>query len=340
MQLSWKPYQLEFTEPAVTSRGSYTHKTSWLLSLCNGNSCGTGEASPLPDLSRDGQQDLVPVMEQMQLWLLEGLEIPQVLEQIEAFPSLQFALECAWLDMQSGGNGILFENSFTQKKSPIPINGLVWMNDTDAMLQQALKKAASGFSVIKFKVGAKDHDAECRMLEAFRKKHNAFAVEIRLDANGAFDQETALEILHDFSKFDIHSVEQPIKAGQAEAMADIVAKSATDIALDEELISCTPNAAETLLKLIRPAYIVLKPTLIGGFRNCDYWINTAYKHNIGWWATSALEGNVGLGHIAQWTASKPLKMVQGLGTGALFRNNFPATTYLSGDQLWFGGNQE
>jgi O-succinylbenzoate synthase len=235
-------------------------------------------------------------------------------------------------------------NNFLSKKSGIPINGLVWMNDIDSMEEEANQKINAGFKIIKFKVGALDFDAECRLFERIRKKHSAFDLEIRLDANGAFSPDTALEQLGELSRFEIHSLEQPIRANNWDDMQKICALSPIDIALDEELIGYSNHNeselredARKLLQYIKPKYIILKPTFIGGLDRCDIWAEESWKNEIGWWSTSALEGNIGLFAIAKWASkymNHPKFMVQGLGTGSLFVKNFPANTEVKNGHLY------
>lgn len=332
--LSWKTYRLDFIKPARTSRGEYNTKDVLILELNTGSCRGVGEASPLPDLSIDGSADLEKPLIQVQEWFRQGMDLQEILEQLTAFPSLQFALDSAWRQVLTC-SPVMFDTAFTRGEKPIPINGLVWMEDIVSMENEALRKAEQGFSCIKFKVGAQDHDAECRMLENFRKKFSAFQVELRLDANGAYSSTEVHEILNDLHRFGIHSIEQPVKAGQWELIEEVCRKSKIPVALDEELIGVSINDGPQLLKAVNPAYIILKPGLLGGFANCDRWIGMAEKINCGWWATSALESNVGLGHIAQWVSAKNNPLHQGLGTGALYKNNFPSGTRLKGEQMWF-----
>ncbi len=244
--------------------------------------------------------------------------------------------ETAVNDLQNGGRHIVFENDFSAKGKGIPINGLVWMNDTATMLEEARQKIEQGFTCIKFKVGALDFDAECRMIEAVRKVYNAFKLEIRLDANGAFHPDNALDQLRDLSRFDLHSIEQPIKAGQWELMEELCAKSPLKIALDEELIGLDVyTRGATLLKTIKPAYLIFKPSLLGGFSHTRAWIDLCHKHDTGWWITSALESNIGLNAIAQFTANYHVQMPQGLGTGQLYINNFSSPLVIHKAHLWY-----
>jgi len=335
MRLHWEKHLLQFNKPARTSRGAYTEKSVWLVYLSEGNLRGVGEVAPLPDLSIDGQVDFDQVLTQLQYFAGEGLPFTELLNLCSDYPALTFGLECAHLDLIGGGTGILFDTPFTKGEMGMRINGLVWMNDAESMYNEALSKIESGFSCLKFKVGALDPDAECRLLEKIRKVRNAFQLEIRLDANGAWAADEALYFLKEFSRFEIHSIEQPIKAGQADAMQEVCAKSPVPIALDEEIIGHSVSDALSLLQTIRPPYIILKPTLLGGFGNADAWISAANKTSTGWWSTSALEGNIGLSAIAQWASSKNPAMPQGLGTGSLFNNNFSSRTIVRGEEIWF-----
>lgn len=335
IELSFEKHTLDFISPARTSRGEYVQKSVLLIALHDGHHKGIGEASPLPDLSIDGQSDLTIPLENIQIQLREGQAMDSIIAGLNHYPSLQFALECAWLGLQSKSEK-LFDTEFTRREKGIQINGLVWMNDIESMLQSAFDKVEQGFRCIKFKIGALDHDDECRMTERLRKKYNSHQLEIRVDANGAFSPDDALKKIKDFSKFEIHSIEQPINAGQWDAMQEICAKSKIDIALDEELIGVNEaEIGEKMLSFIAPEYLILKPTLLGGFGRSDKWIQLAEKQGIQWWATSALESNIGLDHIAQWVSGKQTDMPQGLGTGALYKNNFIAKSRLIKDVMWY-----
>ncbi len=325
MILTAEKHVLQFIKPAKTSRGEYAEKDVLLLTLKEGNTVYQAEVAPLSDLSVDGKLDLLglisPFLEQSHT----ENSLMELLEFCTPYPSLRFGVY-ALLQKLRAHSTIWADTPFTRKESALKINGLVWMNDIESMSEEAENKVNQGFTCIKFKVGALDFDAECRMLEAFRKRHKAFDIEIRLDANGAFPSDSALSMLKDLSRFEIHSIEQPIKAENHDWMARICRESAIDIALDEELIGFPVENAHHLLTQLKPQYIILKPTLIGGFDRCDSWIKTALKENIGWWSTSALEGNIGLFDIAQWVSAYPVTMPQGLGTGALFVKNFPQNT--------------
>jgi L-alanine-DL-glutamate epimerase-like enolase superfamily enzyme len=214
------------------------------------------------------------------------------------------------------------------------------MDTKEEMLKQAFEKIESGFNCIKFKVGAIDFDEECRMLEAIRKKYSSFNIEIRLDANGAFKNDEALHQLKELSRFDIHSIEQPIKPKQLDLMQELCKKSTIAIALDEELIGVdVERDGKKLLRYINPQFIILKPTLIGGFSLSEKWIHFATEMNIGWWATSALESNIGLNAIAQWTSSLDTNLPQGLGTGGLYSNNIPSPLVVKNGFLFYDVNK-
>jgi o-succinylbenzoate synthase len=333
-------HELQFIKPARTSRGEmkthtvyYTHLTHRLTGKKT-----WGEAAPLPGLSIDDRTDFEAQLAHFCMLISEGVQ-PKELE-LEEFPSIRFALECALLEQRYQEQHILFDTPFI-KGEGIAINGLVWMDNTDNMLQQAGQKIDAGFACIKFKVGALDFDEECRMIEAVRKRYSPFQLEIRLDANGAFKNEEALEQLKELSRFGIHSIEQPVKAGQWDYMQEVCAKSMIPIALDEELIGINASRNKSLLlKQIKPAYIILKPTLVGGFDQSNQWIEAAQQLNIGWWATSALESNLGLNAISQWVSTHPIKMPQGLGTGALYSNNVLSPLYIEHGKIYYNTTVE
>lgn len=337
MYISIEKHILQFIKPAKTSRGEYAEKPAYLLWIKDGNISVCGEASPLHDLSIDGKVDLIEIVKTFENQKLTPQDLLEILDSWKAYPSLRFALFCCLekLKVQGENKNIWVNNAFTSGLEGIKINGLVWMNDVDSMYQEAIEKIHAGFTCIKIKVGALDFDAECRLIEKIRKQFNAFKIELRLDANGGFSTEDALFQIKELSRFEIHSLEQPIKAYQPEMMGEICAKSKIDIALDEELIGVNLDNAVSLLSVISPKYIIVKPTLLGGFDICDQWITEASKQNIGWWSTSALEGNIGLSDIAQWVSTYKLSMPQGLGTGSLFVKNFPAKTKTVEEHLFY-----
>ncbi|MFN9519763.1 MAG: o-succinylbenzoate synthase [Bacteroidota bacterium] len=331
MKASYQSYELKFIKPARTSRGEMKSHTAYIIQLQQGNFTAFGEASPIPGLSRDTLSE----MEQKLSELCEVLSTNQTLSTIDLtnFPSIQFACEVLQLNMKQRVPFKVFDCSF-YNGHPIKINGLVWMNSIDEMIAEAKQKIAAGFSSIKFKVGAHDFDAECRMLEHIRKLQHPFQLDIRLDANGAFTTGDAIEKLRELSRFAIHSIEQPVKPNQHEFMHELCVKSKIPIALDEELIGhFSDTNKEKLLTTIRPHYIILKPTLLGGFAESDAWIKLAQENEIGWWATSSLESNIALNALAQWCSTHPLQWPQGLGTGSLYANNIPSPLRTDGEYL-------
>lgn len=316
-------HRLDFIKPAKTSRNTFLHRDIWLIELTDSNgNTGQGEASPLSLMSVDDN----PEYEQNLSQKLHAFCANGSMEEAEldAWPSIRFGLETALLELNALDHK-LYDTSFTRGEEAIPINGLVWMNEAELMLEEALEKIKAGFKVIKIKVGALDFDEECRLLERIRNKFDAFKVTLRLDANGGFKADEAQEQLTELSRFEIHSIEQPIATGQWDDMARLCKESPIDIALDEELIGVHKGVdKQHLLQYIQPKYIILKPNLVGGFIQSDEWIRMARKQGIRWWATSALESNIGLNAIAQWVSQYDNALPQGLGTGALFKNNFPS----------------
>ncbi len=321
-------YTLNFKFEAGTSRGTMTSKDSYFIKLydqANPAIFGIGECSPLVGLSPDLGGDLSLAMQHAikSISQIDNLNLNHIYDIIpSAYPALQFAFETAILDLQSGGRRILFNNDFTLSKSTIPINGLVWMGDKSTMLQRIKDKIAEGFNTIKIKIGAINFDDELDLIKHIRNEYSKDRITIRLDANGAFRPEEALGILDSLEKFDIHSIEQPIMAGNRKAMKKLCSQSPIPIALDEELIGVGERKEKIqLLENIKPAFIIIKPTLLGGLEKSKGWIELAKDRSIAWWITSALESNIGLNAIAQFTANYNIDMPQGLGTGQLFHNN-------------------
>lgn len=321
IKASYKKYVLNFKRPSGTSRGVLTEKETWFIILEQNGKKGIGECGILRTLSIDDRPDY----EEKLKWTCENIHLGKdfLWEALLEFPSIQFGVEQAFLSLESENPFVLFPSEFTSGKKSISINGLVWMGDEAFMKQQIEEKLASGFKCIKLKIGAIDFRKELDLLQFIRTHFDEKTIEIRVDANGAFAPEETLVKLQKLSEFKLHSIEQPIKAGNWKEMAVLCKKTPLPIALDEELIGVfTYEEKEQLLQAIQPQYIILKPSLIGGFKGAEEWISLAEKYKIGWWITSALESNIGLNAIAQWTFTLQNKMPQGLGTGALYTNNF------------------
>ncbi len=334
---SYKKHILQFIKPSRTSRGEIKTHTVYYIFLQHGNKITWSEAAPLIGLSIDAVENIEEKIQQFCLQINEGAHPLQL--DLEKFPSIRFAFESALKELENEQQHIVFNTNFI-KGSKISINGLVWMDTRDEMLKQAFEKIESGFNCIKFKVGAIDFDEECRMLETVRKKYSSFKIEIRLDANGAFKNDEALHQLKELSRFEIHSIEQPIKQKQIDLMQEICKKSPIAIALDEELIGVNVERdGKKLLQHINPQFIILKPTLLGGFLLSEKWILHATEMNIGWWATSALESNIGLNAIAQWISSLDTNLPQGLGTGSLYSNNIPSPLVVKNGFLFYDVNK-
>jgi o-succinylbenzoate synthase len=320
MQATYQKYILNFKRPSGTSRGILKTKETWFIILNDNEKQGIGECGILRTLSIDDRPDY----EEKLKWVCSNINLglEKLLSEVFDFPSIQFGLEQAFLSLQSKSVFDLFPSEFTKGNQAIPINGLVWMGDKEFMKTQIKEKLATGFSCIKMKIGAIDFKTEMDLLTSIRKEFSSSEIELRVDANGGFDPDNALEKLKKLSELEIHSIEQPIKQGQFEEMASLCEKTPLPIALDEELIGVFSVAKkQELLQMILPQYIILKPSLIGGFRGVKEWIDIAEKENISWWITSALESNVGLNAIAQWTYTLNNNMPQGLGTGGLYTNN-------------------
>ncbi len=320
-----------FKFPAGTSRGVLYSKSSSFLILEENGMMGIGECSTIPGLSIDPPHHYEQALKQLCSDIDQGKNITQI--RLSEFPSIAFGLETAAIDLKQGGLHRLFKSSFSEGKTGIPINGLVWMGSKEFMRKQIREKIDAGYRCIKIKVGALELETELTLLTDIRKEFSPSDIEIRLDTNGGFSPRNALENLKLFSEYHIHSVEQPIKPLQWEEMAVICEKSPIPIALDEELIGILPN--KTLLEQVKPHFIILKPSLIGGFTVAEQWIALAKKRDIGWWITSALESNIGLNAIAQWTASLQTTLPQGLGTGLLYKNNIPSPLEIKNAQLFY-----
>jgi L-alanine-DL-glutamate epimerase-like enolase superfamily enzyme len=263
----------------------------------------------------------------------------QLWEALLEFPSIQFGVEMAFQSLASETPFLLFPSAFTEGKKNMVINGLVWMGEGEFMKQQIEEKLAQGFHCIKLKIGAIDFQKELDLLYFIRQNFDADTIEIRVDANGAFHESDALYKLNQLSGYKLHSIEQPIAKNHTDSMSELCKNTPIPIALDEELIGVFSYAEkEALLIKIKPQYIILKPSFVGGFRGTQEWIDLAKKHQIGWWITSALESNIGLNAIAQWTFLQQNSMPQGLGTGGLYTNNFDCPLEVKNGHLSYNPN--
>ncbi|TYA59130.1 o-succinylbenzoate synthase [Formosa maritima] len=337
MTATYQKFILNFKQPSGTSRGILKTKETWFIKLEDHGKIGIGECGLFRGLSVDDVPHYQDILKWACLNIHLGLEV--LLDELFKFPSIQFGLETAFTSLKSKDSFELFPSKFTQNTDSIPINGLIWMGTESFMKQQIKEKIDTGFSCIKMKIGAIDFQTELKLLKSIRKEFSKKDIELRVDANGAFQPSEALGKLKMLSEYHIHSIEQPIKQGQIQEMARLCEDSPLPIALDEELIGVfSKENKRELLQSIKPQYIILKPSLIGGFTGSKEWIQLAESQNIGWWITSALESNVGLNAIAQWTYMLNSKLPQGLGTGSIFTNNFDCPLQVKSGTLQYRKN--
>ena len=332
------PRTLHFKQPAGTSRGVYTTRQSWFITITSPDAPdrkGMGECAPLPDLSCDA----IPEYERILTSICNMFALTGKLnhDMLRPYPSMLFGLETALLSFERGGDQ-LFDTPFARGEEGIPINGLVWMGNYDEMLARLESKMQEGFRCVKLKIGAIDFFRELDLIKRIRQVYSKEQIELRVDANGGFTPDNAMNRLEQLAKYDIHSIEQPIRQHQWPDMAQLCKNTPLPIALDEELIGVNiVSMKEHLLDTIRPQYIILKPSLHGGMTGSREWIRMAKERGIGSWITSALESNVGLNAIAQFASDvygPAITMPQGLGTGMLFTDNIPMPLEIRGDQLW------
>ena len=337
MKANYYKHILNFKVPSGTSRGILKTKETWYITITKDNKKGIGECGILRGLSADDRPDYETQLKYTCQNIEKGLDV--LYKENEKFPSIQIGLEMSFKSLEANDPFILFPSNFTNGNDAIPINGLIWMGDKAFMNRQIKQKIADGFDCIKMKIGAIDFQTELDILKGIRQNFSESDIEIRVDANGAFSTDSALEKLKRLSDFQLHSIEQPIQPKQWEDMAKLCENTSLPIALDEELIGVfNDEIKQNLLKTINPQYIILKPSFIGGFKGSDTWISLAEKQNIGWWITSALESNVGLNGIAQYTYLKQNPMPQGLGTGSLFTNNITAPLQVKNGTLQYNTN--
>ncbi len=334
MKASYEKYILKFKRPSGTSRGLLKEKETWFLKLTDKDQFGIGECGMFRGLSVDDRPDFEDRLHELCHLINENQNIPP--DFLKEFPAIQMGYETALLSFNAKNTFELFPSKFTRGEEDIPINGLVWMGDLTFMKEQISEKIAQGFRCIKLKIGALDFENEIELLKGIRSSFSKEKLILRVDANGAFQRSDIMDKLKKLSDLGIHSIEQPIAANQQEVMREVCAITPLPIALDEELIGCFDKADRAaLLDKIKPQYIILKPTLLGGFKSCEEWIELAEARSIGWWITSALESNLGLNAIAQWTYNLEPHSFQGLGTGGLFTNNIEAPLEVDSGYLKF-----
>jgi len=334
MKATYKKYILEFKTASGTSRGVLTTKETWFIFIENHGKIGIGECGILRTLSIDDRPDYEDKLK----WVCENISlgVEQLWQELLEFPSIQFGVEMAFLSLQSQNKFELFPSKFTSGVAKMKINGLIWMGEAAYMKSQIEQKLAAGFDCIKLKIGAIDFDKELELLAFIRQNFKPSEVEIRVDANGAFHSNEALDKLNQLAGFQLHSIEQPIAKNQTDKMAELCKITPIPIALDEELIGVfSSDEKYHLLKKINPQYIILKPSLIGGFKGTLEWIAIAEQFQIKWWITSALESNIGLNAITQFTYTLQNKLPQGLGTGGLYTNNFDAPLAIEKGHIYY-----
>ncbi|MCS6933922.1 MAG: o-succinylbenzoate synthase [Chitinophagales bacterium] len=331
------PYRLKFVSPILTSRGSMQYKTGFYVFLKHGARIGTGECSIIEGLSLESHAEARNELEELCHWVKKT----QRAEEGKCrYASVQFAWDSAIADLKNGGNKILYPSDFTAGKGKIPINGLIWMGDEEFMARQIQERAGAGFRCIKMKIGALPFEREVQLLDNFRRNYPPGKTELRLDANGAFTEKDVWEKLQQLAVFDVHSLEQPVPPGQHELMREICKSSPIPIALDEELIHIAAERAYDVIDYLKPAYLVIKPSLVGGFKVAEEFVQRAERLRIGWWVTSALESNIGLNALAQWVANRNVSAVQGLGTGLLYTNNVSSPLCVKDGYLLYDCSKE
>lgn len=332
MRLAYAPYILKFRKPAGTSRGVLLEKPTFFVKVFDENDpsrFGIGECSVFPGLSPEADGNYgYKLME-----LLANVALGKPTD-LSSHSSIQIGFEQALRDFSGGCRHVYFPSEFTDGKTEIQINGLVWMGSFDEMIERIDEKVKDGFRCIKLKIGAIDWKQEIDMIEHIRNKYSDSDLQIRVDANGAFTMENALARMKHLADLGVHSIEQPIITDNVELLHFLCWIAPLPIALDESLIGIYGRTQkEAMLSQVKPAYIILKPSLCGGFAGAEEWIEIADGLGIGWWVTSALESNVGLNAIAQWTANLGVTLPQGLGTGGLYTNNFESPLVLQSDML-------
>ncbi len=338
----WKEITLTPKFELGTSKGSITSRTVWYLIAWHSERPevkGIGEAALFPGHSKEFPAEVRTKL--LELCADTSDWSQRVNGDLKNVPSVRFAVEQCLKDLGVSGSKVLFPSTFTLGKQGIPINGLVWMGDRSTMKERMRERIDSGFTTIKLKIGAIGIEDELALLKSIRAEFSAKAITLRVDANGAFDARTAPEVLKRLAELEVESIEQPVPPGLYEVMEELCATSPLPIALDEDLIGLnTRDAKADLLDAVRPRYIVIKPSMVGGWASAEEWIALARSRSIGWWITSALESSIGLNAVAQWTATLDVDRAQGLGTGGVYVDNIPAPLEAVRGELRFRPERE
>lgn len=344
LQADFYKRTFHFGFDARTSRGQLRERNCWFLKVLDDQAKaeGVGEIAPLPGLSIESdeevEQQLKAIVEKINSGHFAGKKINDLSDVEVFFPeqyssSVRTGIEIAFLDLLHGGRKVIFDNSFSRKESGVPTNGLIWIGGLDAMLQQVAIKIEQGFRTLKIKIGSLDFEKEIDILQYIRRKYYRETITIRLDANGAFKNKEVFYKLNELARWEIHSIEQPLMPGQVEEMAELCKKSPIPIALDEELVGKDFEANRQIIEKIKPQFLILKPSIMGGFNKTKKLIELADRQGIGWWITSALESSIGLNAVAQFTAGYPVTIPQGLGTGQIYTDNIESPLIIDKGEL-------
>lgn len=337
LRARWIERSLRPRFPLVTSKGTITARTVWYLIAWDSERPevrGIGEAAPFPGHSREFPADVKTKL--LELCADTSNWIRRLNDDLVDVPSVRFAVEQCLKDLDASGSKVLLPSAFTLGRQGIPINGLVWMGDRETMRRRIREQIEAGFTTIKMKIGGIGIEEELALLAEVRRDHGPDDITLRVDANGALDARNAPTVLRRLADLGVHSIEQPVKPGLYESMAELCERSPVPIALDEDLIGLnTHDARADLLDHVKPRYIVIKPSLVGGWSAAEEWIALAGARGIGWWITSALESTIGLNAIAQWTATLDVAVAQGLGTGRVYTDNVPSPLDVRGGRLWY-----
>ena len=321
----WKEVTLTPKFELGTSKGPITTRTVWYLIAWHEERPdvkGIGEAALFPGHSKEFPADVRTKL--LELCMDTSNWRSRLNDDLVDVPSVRFAVEQCLRDLEASGSKVLFPSPFTLGRQGIPINGLVWMGDKPTMMKRLREQIDGGYTTVKMKIGAIDIDEEIALLKSVREEFDARDIALRVDANGAFHARNAMDVLHRLADLQVESIEQPVAPGLYEVMAELCERSPLPIALDEDLTGLnTRDSKVDLLEHVKPKYIVIKPSLVGGWLAAEEWIALARERQIGWWITSALESNIGLNAIAQWTATLGVTRAQGLGTGRVYTDNVP-----------------
>ena len=303
-RIAWAPYRIPFVTPYQTAHGASTHRTGLILRLeTDTGFVGLGEANLDPSRPEQDAEAIYPHVEALARALLASTpdEYHEALEEHatggDAERAAHCAIETALADAggrSSGGSlATLLASQFAGEASivhqRVRVNATIAQQRTEAAAHAALLAVAAGFSCVKLKVGMEPSiDAEVQRVKTIREVIGP-DTKLRLDANGAWREDVAIETIKALEPYEIELIEQPVPAGDFDALDRVRAALTTTIAADEAVVDY-----ETAERAIHSAdAVVLKPMRLGGASVTRYLAQFAAASGLGVVITTTIDTGIG-----------------------------------------------